>query len=60
MNTTIKDMLERRSIRKFKSDMVPRDLIDEVIGALCGEWKGEIGTNQPCRDGTCTARTDCA
>ena len=33
MNTTIKDMIERRSIRKFKSDAVPQVLIDEVIEA---------------------------
>lgn len=43
MNTTIKDMLERRSIRKFKSDMVPRDLIDEVIeaGLYAANGKGK-------------------
>lgn len=33
MNQTIKDMKERRSIRKFKGDMVPRELIDQVIEA---------------------------
>lgn len=33
MNTTIKDMLERRSCRSFKSEMVPKELIDQVIEA---------------------------
>ena len=33
MNQTIKDMLERRSCRKFKSGMVSRELIDQVIEA---------------------------
>ena len=31
MNEIIKAMLERRSIRKFKSDMVPKKDIDETI-----------------------------
>ena len=33
MNSTIKDMIERRSIRKFRADEVPQALIDEVIEA---------------------------
>lgn len=33
MNQTIKDMLERRSCRKFKSDMIPKDVIDQIIEA---------------------------
>ena len=33
MNEVIKALKERRSIRKFKSDMVPRELIDQVIEA---------------------------
>lgn len=33
MNTTIKDMVERRSCRSFKSEMVPKELIDQVIEA---------------------------
>jgi len=33
MNQTIKDMLERRSCRKFKGNMVPKELIDQVIEA---------------------------
>jgi hypothetical protein len=33
MNTTIKDMIERRSCRKFKPDMVSKELINQVIEA---------------------------
>ncbi len=33
MNQTIKDMLERRSCRKFKPDMVSKEMIDQVIEA---------------------------
>ena len=33
MNEIIKAMKERRSIRKFKPDMVPQELIDQVIEA---------------------------
>ena len=43
MNTTIKDMIERRSIRKFKPDEVPQVLIDEVIeaGLYAANGKGQ-------------------
>ena len=33
MNTTIREMEKRRSIRKFKSDAVPKELLDEIIEA---------------------------
>lgn len=33
MNEVIKSLKERRSIRKYKPDMVPKELIDEVIEA---------------------------
>ncbi len=33
MNDVIKAMIERRSIRKFKSDMIPKADIDEIIKA---------------------------
>ena len=33
MNDVIKAMMERRSIRKFKPDMVPQETIDEIINA---------------------------
>lgn len=43
MNTTIKDIIERRSIRKFKPDEVPQALIDEVIeaGLYAANGKGK-------------------
>jgi len=33
MNETVKNMLERRSIRKFKSDPIPADVLDTIIEA---------------------------
>ena len=33
MNNVIKAMIERRSIRKFKPDMLPKETIDEIINA---------------------------
>ncbi len=33
MNEVIKNIVERRSIRKYKSDMVPSELIDEILKA---------------------------
>lgn len=33
MNQTIRDILERRSIRKFKPDMIEKELLDQVIEA---------------------------
>lgn len=33
MNTTINDMLERRSIRNFKSDMIPKETIEQIVNA---------------------------
>lgn len=33
MNDIIKSMVERRSCRKYKPDMVPQDVIDEIIKA---------------------------
>ena len=36
MNATQKDILERRSIRKYKTDPVPEDLIQAVVEA--GLW----------------------
>ena len=31
MNEVIKSLLERRSIRRFKPDMLPREIIDQII-----------------------------
>ena len=33
MNTELQALLERRSIRSYKPDMVPQELIDQVIEA---------------------------
>ena len=33
MNEFIKSLIERRSIRKYKPDMLPKEIIDEVINA---------------------------
>jgi nitroreductase len=33
MNEIIKAMIARRSIRKFKPDMIPQDIIDQIIEA---------------------------
>ena len=33
MNDVIEAMLNRRSIRKYKADMVPKEMIDEIIKA---------------------------
>lgn len=33
MNQTIENMLERRSVRKFKPDMLPKEIIDQIIEA---------------------------
>lgn len=33
MNTIIENMITRRSIRKFKPDMLPKETIDEIITA---------------------------
>uniref|UniRef100_UPI003C7407EE nitroreductase n=1 Tax=Selenomonas noxia TaxID=135083 RepID=UPI003C7407EE len=43
MNTMLKDIIERRSIRKFKTDEVPHALIDKVIeaGLYAASGKGK-------------------
>ena len=33
MNEIIRAMEERRSVRKFKPDMVPREMIEQIIEA---------------------------
>lgn len=33
MNETIKNMIERRSIRKYTSEPVPQEIIDEIVEA---------------------------
>lgn len=33
MNQTIKDIIERRSVRRFKSEMPPKETLDQIIEA---------------------------
>ena len=33
MSEVLKEMKERRSIRKYKSDMVPQEILDQIIEA---------------------------
>lgn len=46
MNQTIQDMLQRRSIRKFKSTPVPSELVDQVVeaGLYAPSGMGRQGT----------------
>lgn len=43
MNEIIKGILERRSVRKYKPDMVPRELIDQIVeaGTYAASGKGK-------------------
>ena len=45
MNAVIENMKTRRSVRKFKSDMVPQELIDQVIEA--GTYAASGHNRQP-------------
>ena len=36
MNETLKTLITRRSIRKFKSDMIPEDILNQIL--LAGEY----------------------
>ena len=46
MNETIKDMIERRSIRKYKPEPVPQKLIEEI--AKAGTYAASGMGRQPC------------
>ena len=58
MNEVLKAIKERRSIRKFKSDMLPKEIIDKVIesGLYAASGKGQQSpiiisvTNKELRD----------
>ena len=43
MNEVLKAIKERRSIRKYKSDMLPKEIIDQVIesGLYAASGKGQ-------------------
>lgn len=46
MNTTLKDIRERRSCRTFKPDMVPKDIIQQIIeaGLFAENGQGKLST----------------
>ena len=58
MNEVLKAIKERRSIRKYKSDMLPKEIIDQVIesGLYAASGKGQQSpiiisvTNKELRD----------
>ena len=46
MSEVLKEMKERRSIRKYKSEMVPQDVLDKIIeaGLYAASGKGKQNT----------------
>ena len=46
MNEVLKTIKERRSVRKFKPDPVPQELIDQIMEA--GTWAASGHGRQPC------------
>ena len=41
MSDVLNKMKSRRSIRKFKPDMVPQEILDQIISrSLCCKWYG--------------------
>ena len=46
MSEVLKEMKERRSIRKYKSDMVPQEILDQIIeaGLYAASGKGTQNT----------------
>ena len=58
MNEVIKNMIERSSIRKYKPDMIPQDILDQIIEAGTFAATGKNGqspiiiavTNKAVRD----------
>ena len=46
MSEVLKEMKERRSIRKYKSEMVPQDVLDKIIeaGLYAASGKGTQNT----------------
>ena len=46
MNEVLKAIKERRSVRKFKPDPVPQELVDQIMEA--GTWAASGHGRQPC------------
>ena len=46
MNEVLKEIKERRSIRKFKSDAIPQEILDQIIeaGLFAANGKGKQNT----------------
>ena len=46
MSEVLKEMKERRSIRKYKADMVPQEILDQIIeaGLYAASGKGTQNT----------------
>ena len=40
MSDFIQEMMTRRSVRKYKPDMVPKEIIDQIIQAGLYVWDG--------------------
>ena len=45
MNEIIRAMEERRSVRKFKPDMVPKEMIEQIV---CSKRNGKAGGDCGC------------
>ena len=59
MNAELQALKERRSVRKYKADMVPQELIDQVIEAgLYAASESTGGVHGAVRLGSC-AVLDC-
>ena len=45
MNETIKNLLERRSVRGYKEDLVPEEVLNEILeaGGICTKRNGTTG-----------------
>ena len=46
VETTREAMINRRSVRKYKTDMIPRDIIERIVEA--GTYAANISTPWPC------------
>ena len=49
MNEAMKNLLERRSVRGYKKDLVPAEVLDEIL-----EWNGTAENTYGCDSGSGT------